>query len=369
LSFGFSSTSRFVLRVNFFAPEGRRLIVNNNSKKRVGIVLFQLGGPDSLENVEPFLRNLFLDPDIIPLGPVNFIRGPLARYIARKRCIPVAQRYAMIGRRSPIAILTERQRVKLVAALQPYIDPFAVTAMRYWKPFTEDAVAALNNAGHLDELVLLPLYPHYSYATTLSSLKEWRRVYGEPDDNLPERNVEHFYDHPLYTQALTTNIAKMLRQFPDSSRIHLIFSAHGLPMSLVEKGDPYPRHVAETVRLVCEQGASRFPNWPRNHLICFQSKVGPAKWLEPSFVGTLERLGREGVKEALVVPISFVTEHIETLHEINIEGRAEARKSGIERYRMMPAVGDSALFVGALKDLVLRAVEVRHEQSSRSSVA
>jgi protoporphyrin/coproporphyrin ferrochelatase len=341
--------------------------MSTNTKKRVGIVLFQLGGPDSLDTVEPFLRNLFLDPDIIPLGPLNFIRGPLARYIASRRCIPVAQRYGQIGRRSPIDILTERQRRKLTQALQPYIDPVSVTAMRYWKPLTEDAVAALRNAGHLDELVLLPLYPHYSYATTLSSLKEWRRVYGEPSDTLPERTIEHFFDHPLYIQALVDNIGKCLRQFPDSSRIHLVFSAHGLPMSLVEKGDPYPRHVEETVRLVCQQGTARFANWPRTHLLCFQSKVGPAKWLEPSFVGTLHKLGHEGVKEMLVVPISFVTEHIETLHEINIEGRADAKKDGIERYRMMPAVGDSAPFIEALKELVLRAVEVPLEPSTRSS--
>jgi protoporphyrin/coproporphyrin ferrochelatase len=344
-------------------PEERQLIVSSNPKKRVGIVLFQLGGPDSLDSVEPFLHNLFLDPDIIPLGPIKFIRGPIARYIAKKRCISVAQRYAMIGRRSPIGILTERQRTKLVAALQPYIDPVAVTAMRYWKPFTVDAVGSLKKAGHLDELVLLPLYPHYSFATTLSSLKEWRRVYGEPDDRLPERSIESFYDHPLYIQALTTNIGKTLRHFPDSSRIQLVFSAHGLPLSLVEKGDPYPRHVAETVRLVCEQGAARFVNWPRTHILCFQSKVGPAKWLKPSFPGTLERLGHEGKKEALVVPISFVTEHIETLHEINIEGRLDAKKWGIERFRMMPAVGDSPLFIGALKDLVLRAVDIHPDHA------
>jgi ferrochelatase len=334
------------------------------NKKRVGIVLFQLGGPDSLDTVEPFLRNLFLDPDIIPLGPVNFIRGPLARYIAKKRCVPVAKRYAEIGRRSPIGILTERQRTKLVAALRPYMDPVAVTAMRYWKPLTEDAVTAIKQAGPLDELVLLPLYPHYSYATTLSSLKEWRRVYGEPSDTLPERTIEHFYDHPLYIQALVTNIGKCLRQFPDSSRIHLVFSAHGLPMSLVEKGDPYPRHVRETVRLVCESGAKQFANWPRTHLLCFQSKVGPAKWLEPSFVGTLEKLGHEGVKEMLVVPISFVTEHIETLHEINIEGRADAKKAGIQLYRMMPAVGDTPLFIDCLKQLVLRAAELHPDPSA-----
>jgi ferrochelatase len=327
----------------------------------VGIVLFQLGGPDSLAAVEPFLRNLFLDPDIIPLGPFDFVRGPLARYIAKKRTPPVAGRYAMIGRRSPIAILTERQRIRLVQAVSPYIDPVAVTAMRYWRPLTEDAVAALRRAGRLDELVLLPLYPHYSYATTLSSLKEWRRVYGAPVDTLPERSIEAFYDHPLYIEALVTNVGKCLRQFPDASRIHLLFSAHGLPMSLVEKGDPYPKHIAETIRLVCEKGAARFANWPRTHLLCYQSKVGPAKWLEPSFLGTLEKLGHEGVKEAMVVPISFVTEHIETLHEINIDGRADAMKAGLERFRMMPAVGDSPAFIGALKDLVLRAMEIHAE--------
>jgi len=354
---------------NFFATNEKESPVSTNQKKRVGIVLFQLGGPDSLSNVEPFLCNLFLDPDIIPLGPLNFIRGPLARYIAKKRSVPVAQRYAMIGRRSPIGILTERQRVRLVQALEPYIDPVAVTAMRYWKPLTEDAVTALKQANRLDELVLLPLYPHYSYATTLSSLKEWRRVYGEPVDTLPERTVEDFYDHPLYIQALVQNIGKCLRQFPDASRIHLLFSAHGLPMSLVEKGDPYPKHVAETIRLVCEQGAARYPNWPKTHILCFQSKVGPAKWLEPSFLGTLERLGHEGVKEAMIVPISFVTEHIETLHEINIDGRADAKKWGIERFRMMPAVGDSPAFIGALKDLVLRAVEIHPEPQSLSSSA
>jgi protoporphyrin/coproporphyrin ferrochelatase len=228
-------------------------------------------------------------------------------------------------------------------------------------------VVALPSTGRLDELVLLPLYPHYSYATTLSSLKEWRRVYGEPVDTLPERSIESFFDHPLYIEALVTNIGKCLRQFPDASRIQLVFSAHGLPMSLVENGDPYPQHIRETVRLVCEKGAARFPNWPRKHLLCYQSKVGPAKWLEPPFLGTLERLGQAGVTEALVVPISFVTEHIETLHEINIDGRAEAKKWGITRFRMMPAVGDSPAFIGALTDLVLRAVGVTHEVAAATS--
>jgi protoporphyrin/coproporphyrin ferrochelatase len=234
----------------------------------------------------------------------------------------------------------------------------AVVAMRYWRPTTQDAVDALRAAGKIDELVLLPLYPHYSYATTLSSMKEWRRIYGQPRPDLPERAVESFYDHPSYIQALVQRIGSVLRQFPDSSRIHLVFSAHGLPMSLVEKGDPYPKQIEETVRLTTELGTKIYPGWPKIHLLCYQSRVGPAKWLQPPFTATLERLGHEGAKEMLVVPISFVTEHIETLHEINIEGRVDAKKFGIETFRMMPAVGDSPLFIAALQDLVLRAVGI-----------
>ncbi len=336
-------------------------------------MLFQLGGPDSLEAVEPFLLNLFLDPDIIPLGPFGLLRRPIAKLISRRRSVPVAGRYAEIGRRSPIGTLTERQRLRLVQAVSPYIDPVAVVAMRYWHPFTMEAVDALRKAQPLDEIVLLPLYPHYSYATTLSSLKEWRRAadqakWEQPGGKPPERTVNNFHDHPLYIQALVQRIGSVLRQFPDSSRVHLVFSAHGLPMSLVEKGDPYPKQIEETVHLSCGLGAKQYPGWPRTHLLCYQSRVGPAKWLQPSLTGTIEQLGREGVKEMLVVPISFVTEHIETLHEINIEAREEAKKLGIERFRMMPAVGDSPLFIAALKDLVLRAVGIdTGEPSARLS--
>jgi ferrochelatase len=325
-------------------------------KKKIGIVMFQLGGPDSLDAVEPFLLNLFLDPDIIPMGPLGFLRRPLAKLISSRRSVPVRGKYAEIGGRSPIGTLTDRQRGALVETLSSEIDPVAVIAMRYWHPLTAEAVESLRKAAPLDEIVLLPLYPQFSYATTLSSLKEWRRVYGQPKGGPPERTVSQFYDHPLYIQALAQRIGSVLRQFADSSRIHLIFSAHGLPMSLVEKGDPYPNQIEATVRLVCEEGRRQYPGWPLTHLLCYQSRVGPSKWLQPALTATIERLGTEGVKEMLVVPISFVTEHIETLHEINIEAREDAKKFGIEVFRMMPAVGDSPLFIAALKDIVLRAV-------------
>jgi ferrochelatase len=277
----------------------------------------------------------------------------------------VAGKYAEIGRRSPIGLLTERQRMRLVEAVSPYIDPVAVTAMRYWHPMTMEAVDALRQAGPLDEIVLLPLYPHFSYATTLSSLKEWRRVSSQTgvaaNGGPTERTIGQFYDHPLYIQAVVKRIGSILRQFSDSSRIHLVFSAHGLPMSLVEKGDPYPKQIETTVQLVCETGSQQYPGWPRTHLLCYQSRVGPAKWLQPPLTGTIERLAHQGVKEMLVVPISFVTEHIETLHEINIEAREEATKLGVEKFRMMPAVGDSPVFIAALKDLVLQAVGIESE--------
>jgi len=142
-----------------------------------------------------------------------------------------------------------------------------------------------------------------------------------------------------------------------------------LPMSLVEKGDPYPKQIETTVRLVCELGARQYAGWPRTHVLCYQSRVGPAKWLQPPLTGTIERLGHEGVKEMLVVPISFVTEHIETLHEINIEARIEAKKFGIQTFRMMPAVGDSPLFIAALKDLVLQAAGIEAERPTAQATS
>ncbi len=278
----------------------------------------------------------------------------------------MAEKYAEIGRRSPIGELTERQRTRLRDALASYIEPIIVTAMRYWHPLTNEAVDALRQMGPLDEIVLLPLYPHYSYATTLSSLKEWGRIYGKPHGGPPVRTIDHFYDHPLYIRALVHRIGSMLRQFAESAKIHLIFSAHGLPMSLVEKGDPYPEQIGKTVRMVCELGAKEYSGWPRTHVLCYQSRVGPSKWLQPPLTETIERLGHEGVREMLVAPISFVTEHIETLHEINIEAREDAKKAGVEKFRMMPAVGDSPLFIAALQDLVLRAEGIEAVSSPAS---
>ncbi len=322
-------------------------------RKRIGVVLFQLGGPDSADAVEPFLYNLFCDPDIIPLGPLGgILRKPLAWYISRRRSQAVAHHYDEIGGHSPIRLLTERQAYALEQALRPYVDPRVVVAMRYWHPSTSEAVAQLDGAL-LDALVLLPLYPQFSLATTGSSLKEWNRQYQLARRALPVHVIEKFYDHPLYIEAVVERVERCFRHFDRPEEIHLVFSAHGLPLSLIERGDPYQRQIEETVRLVRERG-----RWPNAHTLCYQSRVGRQKWLEPSLTATLAVLARGGKKHLLVIPIAFVTEHIETLHEINIEAREEAAKLGIEKFRMMPAVGDSPQFIGALADLVQRAVSV-----------
>jgi protoporphyrin/coproporphyrin ferrochelatase len=322
--------------------------------KNIGVVLFQLGGPDSQDAVEPFLYNLFSDPDIINFPGSFLARKPLAKLISTTRSKKVRIKYAEIGGGSPIRRLTEQQGRALESALRPLVPARVIVAMRYWHPNTIEAISQLE-AGPFDELVLLPLYPHYSLATTGSSLKEWNRLYKA---KVPVHLIDHFFDHPDYLMGIVERTNSVLVQLPRPHDVHLVFSAHGLPMSLVEKGDPYPEHIEATVRLVCELGA-----WPNAHTLCFQSRVGPQKWLQPSLTATIEKLAHEGVRRILVIPISFLTEHIETLHEINIEAREEAESLGIRDFHMMPALNDSPLLIRALADLTLRAV------GNRSGVA
>ncbi|HXO04752.1 MAG TPA: ferrochelatase [Candidatus Sulfotelmatobacter sp.] len=326
--------------------------------KRIAVVLFQLGGPDSQGAVEPFLYRLFCDPDIINFPGAFLARKPLAKLISTTRSKIVRQHYAEIGGGSPIRHLTEQQARALRVELRPYISARAIVAMRYWHPDTQAAIAALDSEPY-DELVLLPLYPHYSFATTGSSLKEWNRLYKP---QTPVHLIDHFYDHPDYIAAIVDRVNSVLQELPNPDEVHLLFSAHSLPMTLVEKGDPYPKQIQETVQLVRELGA-----WPNPHALCFQSRVGPQKWLQPALPDTIEKLARSGIKRVLVIPISFLTEHIETLHEINIETREQAESLGITEFHMMPALNDSPLLIRALADLVLRSVGKRNGVSSIAS--
>jgi ferrochelatase len=318
--------------------------------KKIAVVLFQLGGPDSQAAVEPFLYNLFRDPDIINFPGAFLARKAIAKLISTTRSKMVGQHYAQIGGGSPIRRLTEQQARALETALRPHIAARAIVAMRYWHPNTAEAIAALSREPY-EELVLLPLYPHYSFATTRSSLNEWNRQFQPAT---PVKIIDHFYDHPDYIAAIVERINGVLGDLNQPDDIHLVFSAHGLPIAVVEKGDPYPKQIEETVQLVRELGA-----WPNPHVLCYQSRVGPQKWLQPSLTTTIEEMARSGVKRMLVIPIAFLTEHIETLHEINIEARAEAETLGVTEFRMMPALNDSPLLIRALADLVLRSVGMR----------
>lgn len=313
----------------------------------------QLGGPDSLEAVEPFLYNLFLDPDIIDFPFARIAREPLARFISTKRSKKVKQHYAAIGGKSPILELTNLQARALETELQKSIDAKVFVAMRYWHPLTEEAIAEIRKEK-FDEIVLLPLYPQYSRTTSGSSLNEWNRKIRESGlEPLPVRFINHFYDHPGYIDAVVERLNEALLRFTgvNVSDIFLLFSAHGVPQSVIDAGDPYKAQLEETVRLVMKRGG-----WKSPHLLCYQSKVGPSVWLKPYLHKTIPKLASEGIKNLMVIPIAFVTEHIETLYEINIEAREQAERLGITHFEMMPALNDSPTFIKALAELVLRQV-------------
>jgi protoporphyrin/coproporphyrin ferrochelatase len=319
-----------------------------STSRRLGIVLFQLGGPDSLEAIEPFLYNLFCDPDIIDFPFARIGRKPLAKLISTTRARKVQHHYATIGGSSPIRRFTERQARALEAELRRMgWDARCFVAMRYWHPFTGEAIEELQRA-ECDEVVLLPLYPQYSSTTTGSSLNEWRRRFR---DDVPVHSVQTFYRHPLYLDAVIEKIEGALARFPRPERAEIVFSAHSVPVAVIEKGDPYQRQIEETVELLMQRGG-----WRNGHRLCYQSKVGASKWLQPSLHQTLRQLQAERVHEACVVPVAFVSDHVETLGEIDHEARKLARQLGITQFEMSDGLNDCPKFIQALAQIVMEAV-------------
>jgi len=319
------------------------------TRRRVGIVLFQLGGPDTLEAIEPFLYNLFCDPDIIDFPFARIGRKPLAKLISTTRARKVQHHYATIGGGSPIRRHTERQARALETHLRSRgMDAHCFVAMRYWHPFTAEAIEQLR-AAECDEVVLLPLYPQYSSTTTGSSLNEWRRLFC---DDVPVHRVETFYRDPLYLEAVAEKVNEALARFPFSNRPEIVFSAHSVPMSVIEKGDPYKRQIEETVQLLMERGG-----WSNPHRLCYQSKVGASRWLQPSLRQTLQNLSAERVREVCVVPVAFVSDHVETLGEIDHEAREQAQRLGVVQFEMSAGLNDSPRFIQALGQIVQKTLE------------
>ena len=312
---------------------------------KIAVVLFNLGGPDSLPAVEPFLRNLFSDPAIISLP--GFVRLPLARLIAKRRAPIAREIYAHMGGKSPIAEETEAQARALEAALRATgHHAKCVIAMRYWHPLTARAIEAVK-AFSPDRIVLLPLYPQFSTTTTASSRSEWQTLAKRARLNAPLHEVCCYPFEDGFVEALCDLVEKGLRTAKPGLSYRVLFSAHGLPKRVVDRGDPYQWQVERTVQAVLERW--RGPAF--EHRICYQSRVGPLEWISPATDAEIRRAGAEG-KALIVVPVAFVSEHSETLVELDIEYGKLARASGVPDYIRVPTVRAHPAFIDGLAHLV-----------------
>ena len=316
---------------------------------RVGIVLLNLGGPERIQDVGPFLYNLFADPEIIRL-PIPALQKPLAWLISTLRSNKSQEAYRSIGGGSPLRRITDQQARELQSLLRKRdVDATTYVAMRYWHPFTESAVADMKADG-IEQVVVLPLYPHFSISTSGSSFRELQRLRqgDERFAQLPLRAIRSWHDHPGYLKAMAQLIEREIDACVDPSTAHVFFSAHGVPKSYVEEaGDPYQKEIESCAELIMKTLGRENP-WT----LAYQSRVGPVEWLQPYTEEALEELGQKGVKELVVVPISFVSEHIETLEEIDIEYREIATEAGVSNFRRVPALDTDPTFIASLADLV-----------------
>ena len=316
---------------------------------KLAVVLFNLGGPDRPEAVEPFLRTLFSDPAIVSLP--SFLRIPLGRLIARRRA-PLAQTiYARIGGRSPILQETQAQARALESALAATgIEARAFVAMRYWHPFSEETARALRDWAP-ERIVLLPLYPQFSTTTTQSSLDDWKRAAGKVGIAAPQSQICCYPTNDGFIETLAGAIRERLAERRPGLRYRLLLSAHGLPERVIARGDPYRWQIEQTAKILVEKLGTEISD----QVVCYQSRVGPLAWIGPSTDGEIRRAGREGLG-VIVAPIAFVSEHSETLVELDIEYAKLAAESGVPHYLRSATVGVRGAFIEALAGLVRRAV-------------
>ncbi len=318
--------------------------------RRIAVVLFNLGGPDDQASVKPFLFNLFNDPAII--GLPGIFRTPLAKLISSRRETSAQANYALMGGGSPLLPETRRQAEALQGVLGARLNGDEVKvfiAMRYWHPLTEETAAEVAAFGP-DEVILLPLYPQFSTTTTESSLKAWNAAYAGPGVS---RAVCCYPAATGWVEAQAKAIGEKLDEAVGQP-VRVLFSAHGIPEKLVNgKGDPYQEQIETTVAAVV--AAIEAQRGPIDHAICYQSRVGPMKWLGPSTPEAIETAAKDGVG-VVVTPIAFVSEHIETLVELDIEYGELAHEKGASPYLRAPAVGIEPLFIDALADAAVGAL-------------
>jgi ferrochelatase len=320
-----------------------------SSRARLAVVLFNLGGPDRPESIKPFLLNLFNDPAILR---VPFpVRSLLARRIAKARLEPARASYAVLGGRSPLLGLTEQQASALQAELAE-VEAKCFIAMRYWHPLSDATAKAVRDWGP-DEVVLLPLYPQYSSTTTGSSLTAWREAAARVGLVAATSVVCCYHDDPAYIAATAGLVHEAWSQatahLGPGVGLRVLFSAHGLPEAIVRAGDPYQWQIEQTVAAVLASLQQRL-DWT----ICYQSRATPQRWIQPSTEQEIERAARDKVA-VLVVPIAFVSEHSETLVELDVEYRAVAERQGVPGYFRVPTQNGDPAFIAALAGLVRRA--------------
>jgi ferrochelatase len=315
---------------------------------KLAVVLFNLGGPDSPKAVEPFLRNLFSDPAIIALPTI--LRLPLAWFIARRRAAFAGEIYAKIGGRSPILEETQAQARALEKALAVRGQQAkAFIAMRCWHPFSDETALEVA-AWQPDRIVCLPLYPQFSTTTTASSLKDWRRAAAKVGLEVPRSDVCCYPRQAGFIGALAEAVEETFAKAKPGIHYRLLLSAHGLPKRVIAKGDPYQWQTQQTAAALVERLGTEGLDWS----LCYQSRVGPLEWIGPATDAEIRRAGAEGLG-VIVVPIAFVSEHSETLVELDIEYAALARKAGVADYLRVPAVGIRSAFIEGLADLVMAA--------------
>lgn len=338
---------------------------------KLGVLYLNLGGPEKQKDVEGFLYNLFVDPDIIRLPTfLSFLQKPIAFFIAKKRAPQSAEGYRAIGGGSPIVKYTQAQADLVESKLRKSgLDARCYFAMRYWNPFTEEVLDKMLADG-INTMVIVPLYPQFSISTSGSSLRVIQEIFLKRQNLFGPQKIKHtvvpaWYYREGYISAMAKLILHEVSQYSEVERnegVHILFSAHGVPQSYIEAGDPYQRQIEDCVRLISREvavrdAASSVASKPLTVHLSFQSRVGPVQWLRPYTEDKLIDLGKSGVKNLVVVPVSFVSEHIETLEEIDMEYRELAEEHGVVHWRRVPALNTDETFIDDMSDMVIEALQ------------
>jgi ferrochelatase len=313
--------------------------------KPTALILLNMGGPDSLEAVEPFLYNLFCDRELIQLPAGALLQKPFAKLISYFRAKKVVENYRAIGGKSPLLEWTQKQAAGIAQRLGEHFEPYVI--MRYWNPRAEDVLAEIKAAG-IETAVVVSMYPHYTGATTGSSVNDFKRATAKVFPELEYQLIEEWFDWPGYLDALANRINAGLDTFHDLMRddVQILFSAHALPQKFIDRGDPYQQHVEITVQEVMQRVGHY--DWS----IAYQSRSGPVKWMTPGTDEMISELASAGHRALLMVPVSFVSDHIETLEEIDIEYRDLATTQGIVNFCRAPSLNDNDDFLSAMATLV-----------------